>query len=88
MNMTANCYIKYRGCHKHLFNDAGREVTLDSCLQQLIFCSMCTEVLLKQRRTGVDLEIWLGGLTLFATPLIYLQHLFSKFHYQLGSPGG
>ena len=29
-----------------------------------------------------------GGLTLFATPIIYLQHLFSKFHYQLGSPGG
>ena len=27
-----------------------------------------------------------GGLTLFATPIIYLQHLFSKFHYQLGSP--
>ena len=27
-------------------------------------------------------------MTLFATPIIYLQHLFSKFHYQLGSPGG
>ena len=24
-----------------------------------------------------------GGVTLFATPIIYLQHLFSKFHYQL-----
>ena len=29
-----------------------------------------------------------GGLTLFAIPIIYLLHLFSKFHYQLGSPGG
>ena len=29
-----------------------------------------------------------GCLTLFATPIIYLQDLFSKFHYQLGSPGG
>ena len=27
-------------------------------------------------------------MTLFATPITYLQHLFSKFHYQLGSPGG
>ena len=29
---------------------------------------------------------WGGGLTLFARPIIYLQHLCSKFHYQLGSP--
>ena len=39
--------------------------------------------------SGADLGILVGGgLTLFATPIIYLQHLFSKFHYQLGSPGG
>ena len=39
--------------------------------------------------SGVDLEILVGGdLTLFATPIIYLQHLLSKFHYQLGSPWG
>ena len=31
---------------------------------------------------------WGGGLTLFATPIICLQHPFSKFHYQLGSPWG
>ena len=39
---------------------------------------------------GADLGILVGGgrLTLFATPIIYLQHLFSKFHYQLGSPWG
>ena len=33
-----------------------------------------------------DLGILVGGVTLFATPIIYLQHLFSKFHYQLSSP--
>ena len=39
--------------------------------------------------SGADLGIWVGGgWTLFATPIIYLQHLFSKFHYQLGSPWG
>ena len=39
--------------------------------------------------TGADLGILVGrGLTLFAIRIIYLQHLFSKFHYQLGSPGG
>ena len=38
---------------------------------------------------GADLGILVGGgLTLFATPIIYLQHLFSKFHYRLGSPWG
>ena len=41
------------------------------------------------KTTGADLGILVGGgLTLFAIPIIYLQHLFSNFHYQLGSPGG
>ena len=36
---------------------------------------------------GADLGILVGGgVTLSAIPIIYLQHLFSKFHYQLGSP--
>ena len=38
---------------------------------------------------GADLGILVGGgVTLFAIPIIYLQHLFSKFHYQLDSPWG
>ena len=37
---------------------------------------------------GADLGILVGGGLTFATPIIYLQHLFSKFHYQLGSPCG
>ena len=48
--MTANCYIKYSGCHKHLFNNAGWEINTGFCLRQLIMCSMCTEVLLTQQR--------------------------------------
>ena len=39
-------------------------------------------------KAGADLEILVGGVTLFAIPIIYLQHLFSKFHYELGDPGG
>ena len=39
---------------------------------------------------GADLGILVGegGDIICNTYIIYVQHLFSKFHYQLGSPGG
>ena len=77
-------YVRRQGSHDQR-GSLLAVVALYFCLTEL--SSFCQKLV--RFMVGADLGILVGGgLTLLATPIIYLQHLFSKFHYQLGSPWG
>ena len=65
---------------------------VETCQSGVLKCGLVAQLRVccapsSHNRSGSRNFGW-GRVTLFATPIIYLQHLFSKFHYQLGSRGG